>query len=67
MNLEKTIGPLRLRAWGLIVNLIANAMALYGLSQVLSGEGGVIFLVIGGVITLACLLILATPVKDDHG
>lgn len=68
INLEKQIGPLRLRAWGLIANFIANAIALFGLAKVLGGTGGWPYLIAGGVATIIIILTLATPVSsiDDE-
>ncbi|MEM9263072.1 MAG: hypothetical protein AAGA22_05790 [Pseudomonadota bacterium] len=65
MILDERIGPLRVRAWGLGANLIANAIALYGLSLVLSGQGGYSLLVGGSVATVMLLLVLAVPAKAD--
>ncbi len=64
INLEKKVGPLRLRAWGLVVNMLANAMALFGLSQVLTGQGGWPLLVLGAALTVACIAICARPAES---
>ncbi|MEM1245296.1 MAG: hypothetical protein AAGK22_02930 [Acidobacteriota bacterium] len=62
MNLERPLGPMRLRAWGLLFNLLANVLALYGLSRVLGEKpGGWLLLVVGALLTLVCLLVLARP------
>lgn len=65
IDLERKYGPLRLRAYGLAVNFAANAVALYGLSQVLSSAGGWPWLVSGAVLTLACIITLSAPARDD--
>jgi len=30
--LDRPLGPLRVRAWGLLLNMLANAVALFGLA-----------------------------------
>jgi len=57
------MGPMRLRAWGLIINFLFNGIALYGLSRLLSDQGGTPILVFGAVGTLVCISVLAIP---DH-
>ncbi|MEM7662110.1 MAG: hypothetical protein AAF292_07660 [Pseudomonadota bacterium] len=59
--LEQKLGPLRIRAWGLLLNFIANAAALYGLSQVLSDNGGHALMIGGIVLTVAIVAVLAIP------
>ncbi len=59
--LDTMFGPMRLRAWGLVINMIANAIALYGLAIVLRGEGGVTMLIVGSILTVCCIGILAVP------
>ncbi len=64
-DLEKTIGPMRIRAWGLVLNLIMNVIALYGLTRLLSdSSGGWPLLALGVVGTVICLLVLARPVSN---
>ena len=65
INLEKKLGPLRLRAYGLGVNFCANVLALYGLSRVLSDMGGKTLLIAGLVLSAICLAILSTPANDE--
>ena len=64
IDLEQKFGPMRLRAWGLVVNFVANMMALYGLSAVLAGRGGMFWLYGGFIGTVVCLAILARPMRD---
>ena len=59
--LERPIGPWFGRVWGLIVNLLANAMALWGVASVMRTGEGWIWIVIGGVATAACIAALALP------
>ena len=63
INLEKKLGPMRLRAWVLILNMIANAIALYGLSQVLAVQGGWFLLTTGSLLTIVCICICARPAE----
>jgi hypothetical protein len=63
IDLEKTVGPLRLRTWGLVLNMIANGIALYGLSRVLAGEGGWPILIVGAALTVICIAVCAKPAK----
>ena len=65
IDVDRKLGPMRLRAWGLVVNLAANAVALYGLSRVLAGEGGWGPLIAGGVLTVGCIAFCAAPSKQD--
>ena len=63
INLETKVGPMRLRAWALILNMIANAIALYGLSRVLVEQGGWALLTTGCLLTLLCIAICARPTE----
>lgn len=65
MILDRKIGPLKLRAWGLILNFFANGITLFGLSKVLQGQGGQTLLYVGIVFTVILLLGLAFPSRDD--
>lgn len=67
MDLEKRLGPWSLRVWGLIVNLAANALALYGAAGVVRDGSRLPLLILGCVITLVCVLILAVPSRDGEG
>jgi hypothetical protein len=61
IDLERRYGFLTGRVWGLIVNLLANALALYGLVGYLRDGTHVGPLVLGVLVTAACILILAKP------
>ena len=63
IDLEKKIGPLRLRSWGLILNLVGNVIALYGLAAFLKTGGGQIPLVLGSLMTVTIILILSKPAE----
>lgn len=56
---------LRLRVWGLAVNFVANLAALWGISSVIRTGEGWVWAVGGGVVTLACVLLLALPDKRE--
>lgn len=62
--LERPIGPWSGRVWGLIVNLAANAMALWGVASVMRTGEGWIWIVIGGVATAVCIAALALPARS---
>jgi len=59
--LDRPLGPMRIRAWGLVLNFLANALALYGLALFLGDGSGVVPLVSGLSLTAGLLLILAVP------
>ena len=61
IDIDRRYGPFTGRVWGLIVNLTANALALYGLVGVLRDGSRVGHLVVGAVCTLVCVIILARP------
>jgi hypothetical protein len=50
-----------LRVVGLIVNFVANAVLLYGAAGYLGDGSRFPLLVTGGIVTLACILLLAVP------
>ena len=64
-DIDKRVGPMRLRAWFLIVNFLFNAMALYGLSRLMVADEGVGLLVVGVLGTLGCLAVLSQPNRHD--
>ncbi len=66
IDLERKLGPMRLRAWGLVINFAANVTALYGLSLVLGGRDGWTWLVTGIIGTVLCIAILALPDQKTH-
>ena len=61
IDLDRHFGIWSGRVWGLIVNLLANTMALYGLVGFLRDGTHLIPLILGVMVTIACVLILATP------
>lgn len=63
-DIDRRLGPLRLRAWFLVVNFVCNALALYGLSRVLVTGGGAAILAVGVVGTIVCLAVLSQPSRD---
>ena len=60
-DVDRRLGPLRLRAWFLVANFLCNALALYGLSRVLVAGAGYGILLVGVVGTLGCLAVLSQP------
>ncbi|HJO02569.1 MAG TPA: hypothetical protein QGG47_01200 [Acidobacteriota bacterium] len=64
IDLERRIGPLSWRVWGLIANFVGNAVALYGAAGVLRDGSGWPALAVGLAITVTCVLVLAIPSPD---
>jgi hypothetical protein len=65
IDVDRKIGPLRLRAWGLVVNFFANAAALVGLAQVMGGGNGWPLLIGGAAVTALCLGVCAIPARGE--
>jgi hypothetical protein len=63
IDIDRRYGPWSARVWGLILNLAANALALYGLAGYLRNGTRLPHLVIGLVVTAACIFTLARPSK----
>ena len=61
INLDKKLGPWPLRVWGLVLNFIGNAVAIYGALGFIRDGSRLSMLIIGVVITLTCILVLAKP------
>ncbi|MEQ9270121.1 MAG: hypothetical protein RLN59_02220 [Haliea sp.] len=59
--LDRPLGPMRVRAWGLLANMLTNALALYGLSQVLSNGSGHVLLAAGVGLSVMLIALLAVP------
>lgn len=59
--LDRTLGPLRIRAWGLLVNFLMNGVALVGLALWLGNQSGPLLMLLGFAGTIACILVLAMP------
>lgn len=63
IDLDGRLGPLPVRAWGLILNFIGNALAVYGAIGFIQDGSRLPILIIGAGLTLVCLLVLAKPSK----
>jgi hypothetical protein len=61
IDLDRRYGPWSGRVWGLIFNLVANALALYGLVGYLRDGTRLGHLVIGLGVTVICVAWLAKP------
>jgi hypothetical protein len=61
MDLDRKYGIWSGRVWGLIVNLVANALALYGLVGFLRDGTHLLPLIVGALVTTVCVLLLAQP------
>ena len=61
IDLDQRYGPVTGRVWGLVVNIFSNALALYGAVRFISDGTHLSLLVLGGVATLGCVLLLARP------
>ena len=60
-DIDRRVGPMRLRAWFLVGNFGFNALALYGLSRLMVEGSGVGILLVGVLGTLVCLGVLSQP------
>jgi hypothetical protein len=63
IDLDGRLGPLPVRVWGLILNFIGNALAVYGAIGLFQDGSRLPILIIGAGLTLICLLVLAKPSK----
>lgn len=61
LNIDKKIGPWPMRVWGLVLNFIANAVAIYGAVGYIQNGSRLPLLIFGIVVTLICILALAKP------
>ncbi len=61
IDLDRRYGLFPGRVWGLIVNLIGNALALYGLVGILRDGSRLAHLLAGLAITIVCIVVLARP------
>ncbi|MEQ8802907.1 MAG: hypothetical protein RLP45_12795 [Haliea sp.] len=59
--IDRPLGPMRVRAWGLLANMGANATALYGLQQVLRDGSGQVTLAVGVILSLVLIALIAVP------
>ena len=60
-DIDRRVGPIRLRAWFLVGNFGFNALALYGLSRLMVEGSGVGMLIVGVLGTLGWLAALSQP------
>ncbi|MFV1988626.1 MAG: hypothetical protein ACC682_15235 [Gemmatimonadota bacterium] len=60
LDMDRKIGPWRLRVWGLVLNFVGNVIALFGIVRLVQG-GSAFLLIIGASLTLVCSLTLAIP------
>lgn len=63
IKLDKKIGPLTIRVWGLVLNFIGNAVAIYGAIGFIRNGSRLPLMILGIVITLTCILVLAKPTE----
>ncbi|MGD9347473.1 MAG: hypothetical protein PVH84_16525 [Candidatus Aminicenantes bacterium] len=61
ITLNKKFGPWPLRVWGLVLNFMGNALAIYGAIGFIRDRSRLPLLIIGVLITLTCILVLAKP------
>ena len=61
IELERRFGPWTARVWGLVLNFFGNALAIYGAIGVIRNGSRLPLLLIGGCITLLCILVLSKP------
>ena len=61
INLDQRFGPVTGRVWGLALNFCSNALTLYGAIRFISDGTHLSLLVLGGMATLGCVLLLARP------
>ena len=61
MDLDKKYGIFTLRIWGLVLNFIANFLAMYGTAKYLKDEMGPSLMILGLVLTVLCIGILSKP------
>lgn len=66
IDMDRKVGPWRLRLWGLIVNLVGNVLALVGMVRLIR-EDSVGLLILGTAITVVCVALLAIPARGDDG
>jgi len=64
LDMDRKLGPWRLRVWGLALNLLGNAIALFGIVRVVRG-GSPWLLVLGAAVTIVCVAALALPARGD--
>jgi hypothetical protein len=65
IDLDRKWGIWSVRVWGLIVNLGANGLALYGAAGLMRDGSRLPWLVVGCAVSLICILVLAVPGPPD--
>lgn len=61
IDIDRRLGPWSGRVWGLILNFIGNALAIYGAIGVMRNGTRLPLLIIGVGLTVGCILLLARP------
>ena len=64
LNCESKLAGIRLRAWGLVGLLGANALTLVGITHASTDGELNLALLFGGVLTISLLFLLSTPDRD---
>ena len=65
--LDKKIGPLTGRCWGLFVNFFANAVAIHGAMKYMLQGGSPAEMYAGIAVTVAVCLVIAVPGDRNGG
>jgi hypothetical protein len=60
LDMDRKVGPWRLRVWGLALNFVGNVIALSGIVKLVQG-GSPVLLIVGAALTVGCILALAIP------
>ena len=61
INIDRRWGPWSGRVWGLILNFIANGLAIYGAIGMIRDGSRILIFIMGLFVTLVCILTLARP------
>jgi len=64
IDLDRRLGPWPIRVWGLILNFFCNAVAVYGAVGFVKDGSRLPLLVLGGIVTVVCILVLARPSNE---
>jgi len=65
IDMDRRYGRWPLRVWGLIVNLLGNGLAIYGVLGWIQDGSRLPHLIFGAGLTIICILLLAQPSKTD--
>ncbi|MBN1223714.1 MAG: hypothetical protein JXB23_10715 [Candidatus Aminicenantes bacterium] len=63
IDIDRRLGFWTLRVWGLVLNFIGNALAIYGAIGFIRDGSRLPVLLGGAALTVFCLLLLARPGK----